>query len=285
MLVALTFAVGAAVGYGLASVLQAVGARRVAGTLNTLRDPLYLTGLALDLLAWLASLVALRTLPVYQVQATVAGSLAVTVLAARVLLAARLRRAEVAAVGVTVVALVALAASAGVQHAARLTGAGRWGLALTVVPVALAGYQAVRRLAPGAAAVAAGLAFGGAALSARALTVPAGPLRHVPATLHTLAAEPLGWALPAYGIAGMLLYAWSLEHGGLGQVTALLWIAEVSLPSVVGIVLLGDAVRPGWAPTVAAALVAALTAAWVLARAPAADPATPSPATDTATPP
>jgi hypothetical protein len=108
---ALTLAVCAAVGYGISSVLQAAGARRSHGVLHTLRQPAYVGGVGLDLLAWALSLAALRTLPVYQVQAVLAGSLAVTAVAARVALDVRLRAVDGAAVAVTVVALVALAAA------------------------------------------------------------------------------------------------------------------------------------------------------------------------------
>ncbi|MCL9793413.1 hypothetical protein MXD58_003650, partial [Frankia sp. AgKG'84/4] len=87
--VALVFALVAALGYGASSIAQAEGARRATDTLRALRHPLYLAGLGGDALAWLASLVALRSLAVYQVQAILAGSLAVTVVGARVVLAAR----------------------------------------------------------------------------------------------------------------------------------------------------------------------------------------------------
>ncbi|MEN3358877.1 MAG: hypothetical protein V7637_2859 [Mycobacteriales bacterium] len=263
---AVGFAVAGAVGYGFASVLQASAADRAHGTLRTVRDPRYLAGLALDLLAWLASLAALRVLPIYQVQATLAGSLAVTVLAARVMLAVRLRRSDLVAVAVTVAALAALAASAGPQHPAQLSGAGRLGLAAPAVLVGLAGWAAARARASGAAAVTAGLAFGGAALCARAVTLPDAPLRHLPATLASAAGNPLAWALLAYGGAGVLLYANALEHGPVGPVTALLWIAEVAAPSIVGVALLGDTVRPGWTPAAATALLASIAAAAILAR-------------------
>ncbi|MET7402679.1 hypothetical protein ABZS66_55285 [Dactylosporangium sp. NPDC005572] len=262
---ALAFAAAAAAGYGVASVLQAAGARRATGLLQTLRAPAYLGGIALDLLAWLASLVALRTLPVYQVQAVLAGSLAVTVVVARLRLSARLRPVDVAAVAVTVAALVALAAAAGPQDEARPAGAVRLGLALTAIPVALAGWAGTRWGRPALNAALAGLAFGGAALCARAATLPADPLRGLP----ELASEPLVWALAAYGLTGMLLYADALEHGDVGPVTAVLWIVEVLAPSVVGVLALGDTVRPGWGVVAAVAVTATVAAAAVLANAPA----------------
>ncbi|UWP78892.1 hypothetical protein Dfulv_27380 [Dactylosporangium fulvum] len=266
---ALAFATAGAAGYGVASVLQSVGARRGAGLARTLRDPVYLGGIVLDLLAWLASLVALRALPVYQVQAVLAGSLAVTVVVARIWLSARMRPVDVAAVVVTVAALAALAVSSGPQGPARPPGVVRLGLALAAVPVALAGWAGARRGPPGLSAMLAGLAFGGAALSARAATLPAHPLSSPLAALTVVVAEPLVWALAAFGVTGMLLYAHALEHGEVGPVTAVLWIVEVVVPSAVGVLLLGDTVRAGWGMIAAAAVVATVVAAGVLANAPA----------------
>lgn len=257
--VALTLAAAGAIGYGVASVLQAVGAQHDPGMLRTLRQPAYLAGVALDLVAWLLSVAALRTLPVYQVQAVLAGSLAVTVVTARLVLRARLRTVDVAAVAVTVVALTALAAASGPQDPAPPPAATRLGLALAVVPVALAGWAVARRGSPNLTGAVAGLAFGGAALCARAVTWP-GPLL----------TEPLAWALACFGLTGTLLYAHALEHGQVGPVTALLWIVEVLAPSVAGVLLLGDDVRAGWAPVAVAAVAATVAAAAVLAHAPAA---------------
>jgi drug/metabolite transporter (DMT)-like permease len=267
--VALGSAAAAALAYGIASVLQAAGARRGPGTLRTLRAPAYLCGVGLDLLAWALSVAALRTLPVYQVQAVLAGSVAVTVVAARVFLGARLRTVDQAAVAVTVVALCVLAAASGPQDPATPSAVTRTCLAVAVVPAALAGWAAARWASPavtGAVTGAvAGLAFGGAALCARAATLPPRPWRDPAA----VAAEPLVWALAAFGVTGTLLYAHALEHGEVGPVTALLWIVEVLVPSAVGVVLLGDGVRPGWGGAAAAAVAVTAAAAAVLAHAPA----------------
>ena len=263
--IALGLAALGAVGYGVASVLQAIGAGQDAGAMQTLTNPWYLVGILLDGLAWLASLVALRTLPVYQVQAILAGSLAVTVLLARFTLKHRLRRADLAAIVVTIAALVALAASSGPQPPADLSTSARLVLALAAVPVALAGWAAVGAGLPTVTGALAGLAFGGAALCARAVTLPAHALAHPAHDIDVIAADPLAWGLAGFGITGMLLYALALEHGNVGPVTALLWIMEVVAPSIVGAWLLGDTVRAGWLPVAGIALVAATAAAGVLA--------------------
>lgn len=264
--VALAFAVAGAIGYGFAAILEAVGAHRTPGTAGTLRSPVYLAGVALDLLAWLASLVALRFLPVYQVQAVLAASLAITVLLARLLLGARLRAVDLVAVGVTVVAVTVLAASSGPALPARPPRAGD-PVALTVglaaVPVLVAGWAAVRWAGPPALSAAlAGLAYGGTALCARLIRWPADPWPR-------LAEDPLPWALAGYAVTGTLLYAYALEHGSVGPVTAVLWIVEVTVPSAVGWVVLGDPVRAGWVPAALTAFAAVVAAAAVLAYAPA----------------
>jgi drug/metabolite transporter (DMT)-like permease len=261
----IALAVSAAVGYGLASVMQAAGVRSATGTLAGVRRPAYLGGVALDLLAWMTSLVALRSLPVYQVQSILAGSLAVAALAARAFLRAPLHRRDVAAIAVAVACLAVIALSSSVHPAAEIRSAARWAVAAVSVPVSLIGVWAARRARPAVAAVAAGLAFGGTALCSRAATVPSQPLHDVQATLVVLGRDPLVWALAVYGVSGVLLYANALRNGSVGPVTALLWITEVVAPALVGVGLLGDRVRPGWAAVAVVAVTGVVAAAAVLA--------------------
>ncbi|NUS10618.1 MAG: hypothetical protein HOY69_04290, partial [Streptomyces sp.] len=97
-------ALGAAVFFGVASVLQAMGARAAepgSGSgvdtrllARALAQRVYIAGLALDAVGFGMELVALRRLPIYAVGAALAGSLAVTAVAAGRLLHVRLHRAE-----------------------------------------------------------------------------------------------------------------------------------------------------------------------------------------------
>ena len=121
MTLALGAALLAALGYAVASVLQAVGVRDGASPRDLVRSPLYLTGLGADGISWLLSLLALRRLPAFAVQALLAGSLAITVLLARLLLRAVLRRRDVAAVAVMVGAL-AVVGGAGREQPAPAAG-------------------------------------------------------------------------------------------------------------------------------------------------------------------
>jgi hypothetical protein len=270
---ALAMALFGAFSYGVGSILQAIGAMRSSSTVRTLGHPLYLLGVGCDLLAWAASMIALRELAVYQVQSVLAGSLAITVLLARLILASRLRGRDIAAVTVTIGALTILAMSAGPQEAVPPTGPLRLGFCVAAVFLAVGGWVATKVASPGVVAALAGTAFGGAALCGRALPMPTespGPASFVLALLM----EPFTAALLIFAASGMLLYTNALGNGQVGPVTAVLWIGEVIAPSAVGLVLLGDTVRAGWDLPATAAGLLTVGAAVVLATAPASSPTT-----------
>jgi hypothetical protein len=124
--------------------------------------------------------------------------------------------------------------------------------------VAAGATAAARWSTPVVTGAAAGLAFGGAALCARA--IPDHP---------ALATQPLVYALLAYGVAGMIAYAHALGHGEVGPVTAALWVTEIVIPAALGVAVLGDHARPAWAPAAVLASAAALAATVVLATSPA----------------
>lgn len=100
MLLGLTTALVATVCFGFGAVFQARGARSApqadrvrAGLLAALaRSWEFLLGTVLDIVGFALSIVALRSLPLFLVQAVTNASLAVTALAAVRLLGARLRR-------------------------------------------------------------------------------------------------------------------------------------------------------------------------------------------------
>jgi len=256
-------------GYGVGSVLQAVGAARASGP-AVLRHPAYLAGLACDAVAWLASLAALRHLPLFAVQSLLAGSLGVTVVLAGVFLGARLRSRDAVAVAVIILALATVAGASGAQSA-RAAPDGFQAATLTVLLVMVVVSVTLYRDA-GSLPVAAlaGLAFSGAALSARAVQGGHG--------WSQILSEPLAWAVLGFGAIGGLTYARSLERGPVGPATAVLWGVEVLVPGIVGVVVLGDGVRPGWALPALLAVAAALAACVVLATSPAQQSPADSPA-------
>ena len=266
-LIALAIVICGAFSYAAASILQAVAARRSSGTVKTMGHPLYLLGIACDLLAWAGAMVALQQLAVYVVESVLAGSLALTVVGARIFLKSRLRRRDVAAVVITLASLAVLAMSAGPQEDVPTSSRLTFWLCAAAVAVVATGWGAAKAGAPGGVVAAlAGLCLGGAALVGRALPVPDGDALEITVGIVT---QPLTAALLVFAATGMMLYAHALQHGEVGPVTAVHWTFEVLTPSAVAVAFLGDTVRAGWElPAAAAALVTVASAA-LLATAPA----------------
>ena len=228
-----------------ASLLESSGSRRAgSGHGGVWRQPRYLTGLAFDGLGWILSVVALRFLPVYAVQSILAGTVAVTALAAVGGDPRRLsRRARVAVPGVVLgLALVALCAAPG--RAERLPPAATPVLLVWTAALLIAFVPARRSHRPLLTGLVAGLAFGGATLSVRAVHVRSS----VWASVRDVLGEPLAWTVVVLGVTGTVLLAGAMKSGAVGSVVAVVSVAEVVIPGLVGLLVLGDRVRPGWAP-------------------------------------
>ncbi|MGO3149814.1 MAG: hypothetical protein ACTIJ0_07140 [Glutamicibacter ardleyensis] len=263
MVTGLITALIASICYGSASVLEAVAARRAEG-LKVFTQSLYLMGLGLDGVAWVASLVALQFLTLFTVQALIAGSLIVTVLLAKMVFSTRLGTSTWWAMGLLVAGLVVIALATGEQPA---TGAprllapvlGAVMLLLTVVLLVL-----YRRRVPLAMSILAGLAASVSALAARGLELGG--------SLWQILMQPLLWVLCVAGVVAMASYTRALEHGSVGAMTAVFTVIEVVVPGVAGMMLLGDASRPGWEVAKFVAIALSLLACVWLAKQPGADP-------------
>jgi uncharacterized protein (TIRG00374 family) len=207
------------------------------------------------------SLVALHQLPLFAVQAILAGSLAVAVGLDGLVLHAKVRRADGWAIATTVGALALLGVSAGPHTARPVSGTVDAALFAGVLATAGLALVAVRRRSAITTAVVSGVAFGGGAVAARALQGETGLLGFV--------GHPLALALVAYGVLGLVVYAYALEHGDVGSVTAAMWVSDILASGVVGVAVLGDRARPGWWWVALLATAAAVAAIVVLGRSPA----------------
>jgi len=274
-LVSLVAAVAAALCYGIASVMQAVAVRAAsrrppgggpAGSVDPglvirmLRQWRFVASLGLDLIGFLAQLVALRRLPLFAVQAMVAGSLAVTAVLAAWLINVQLAWREWLAVAGVVVGVGLLGASAGVEGAKAVGGPFKLALIVAVAAVAVAGVLAARLPRPARTPVlgaVAGLGYGVVAVAARILPGY---------SLAELARDPAAYAAVAGGVVSFMLYAAALDNGSVTVATAAVVLAETAPPALVGILFLGDHTRPGLAPVAWVAFVLAVTCAVLLAR-------------------
>lgn len=263
MILALGAAILGAFAYGIGSVLQAVAARRATGT-AVISHPFYLLGIGCDMLAFAASLVAVHRLPLFAVQSVLAGSLGVTVVLAHLVLGTPIRRRVGVAVFVVIAALVVLALAASAQASLPAPGWFATAMVLATGGAAVLLVTQYRRGDPTRLALLAGTSFAGSAIGARALDLSNGALG---ALTH-----PIPWVILALGVIGSLAYARSLERGTAGPATAIVWVIEVLLSGLVGILVLGDHVQPGWALPALGACAVAVLGCVLLAQAQPAEP-------------
>lgn len=261
MLIGVAAAVLACFGYGVASVLQAYGARSSAAadqgaqtltsadgrptlrsTANAVLTTAFIAGMALDVIGFGGSVVAARLIPLFLSQTIISANLVVTAVLGISVLGIRLHRRDWAAIATVVVSLCVLGLTAG--HAG--TGSSAPGLHLALLLAALAVFAfgvVLIRLLGARAAVAAGLVSGVLyGLLAIAVRVVGGvdPLR-----LEILLRDPACWAIVLTGFGGFYLFTVALQLGSVNGAVAALVVGETVLPGIVGVTLLGDTTVPG----------------------------------------
>lgn len=248
MILAYLAALGSALCYGLGSVLQSLGAKRhEAGDRLDLRvlarvatEIPYLSGLGLDGAGWVLSLVALVRLPLFVVQAVVAGAIGFVVLFSALLEHLRPTRRQVGFLVVLGLGLLGLAVSGAPEAAHRTEASFAWAMWVAVIVIAVAGTLVPRHVRPARASAVlgalAGLAFGGTALCARSIAGDFG---------FGMVRDPLTWALAVFGVLGLAFYAAALQRGSVTIASAWMFTAETVIPAIIGLVVLGDRARPG----------------------------------------
>jgi drug/metabolite transporter (DMT)-like permease len=265
--------------YGVASVMQAIAVRSASRRSARIRegDPAasrvdpgllvrllgqwrFVASLGIDLVGFVAQLVALRRLPLFAVQAVIAANVAVTAVFAAWLMRVRLSGREWLAVGGVVVGVGLLGSSAGAEGATTVGPGFQIGLMVAVAGVAVAGVAAARL--PGwvrtpALGAIAGLGYAVLAVSARILPG---------FSPGQLVRSPAAYTLAAAGIVSFLMYASALEGGSVTVATAAVVLAETVPPAVVGVVFLGDTTRHGLTGLGVAGFVLAVACAVALAR-------------------
>ncbi len=250
--VSLTAAVVASLAMGVAAILQAIAARRAVG-FSILKHPLYVTGLVLDLAGWGVSVVAMRHLPLLAVQTILAASLAITVILGALVL--RLRPGRTVWIAVIVVCLACGVVVAAAQPGPPAPTPAGFSTAMAVALVLLAAAAAFSYRHPRTAgcAVLAGFGYSGTAVDARAVHG---------ASIDVLLAEPLVWLIAGFAVVGAVMFARALEtrDDAVNEASAWLWVIEIVVPSFVGVLVLGDQVRPGWTIPTVVAIVAAVVA-------------------------
>jgi drug/metabolite transporter (DMT)-like permease len=250
-----------------AAILQSIGAQRVSTARHV--DPRllwrlarcgpYAAGLALDGASSGLTFAALRSVPLFAVQAVGASNLSVIAVLTSLVLRNRLRVRDWLSVAAVVTGLLMLVVSA---HTGPPDGSGlivSWVLLGTVVALALGAYLSGRRLRGAALpGLLAGLTFGAAATAGRLI----GGADGIPA----LVTDPAVYALALAGVIGTLLYAGALQRGSVTTASAMTVVGQTVVPALAGWLFLGDSVRAGFGPPAVAGFLLAVTGAVGLAR-------------------
>ena len=272
MLLGLLMALAAALCFGVAMVLQALGAQRhspaaegsgLLGTVRAMVNLPFAAGLLLDAFGFVAQLIALRSLPLYVVQAALAGALAVTAVLGAAMLKIRLGRAEWAGVAGVCLGLAVLGATAGAEGHRQPSTAFHWALLGAVALIAVVGGFVWRLREPLRAAVMGtlcGLGFGVVGLAVRLLPDVSWP------HLGPLFSEPATYALLAGGAVAFVFMTEGVRGGKVTTATAAMVLGETALPAVLGVVVLGDRTKPGMLPLAIIGFAIAVAGALALAR-------------------
>lgn len=278
----------AAVAYGVSTVLRALGARRVAvemreksdhrgsgsdaidpaatsvtSTMSTIADPAFILGTLMVIVGFGGGALAARFLPLFLAQSIVAANLVVTALLGTLLLNITLHTRDWVAIWLVVLSLFLLGVSSS-QHAQdSVERPFHWGLlgaTILVCAIALIGVYTLGKYAAIVGGAAAGLLFGIIAIAVRVLDGMS------PFNLVTILSDPAAWSIAVAGAVGFYVQTVALQVGAVNGVTALLVVCETAGPSLIGVLFLDDAARPGlaWLAFVGfiGAVVGAVLVAW-----------------------
>jgi hypothetical protein len=268
MIWSLLGAIAAAICFGVATVMQAVAARSTPASdhvdprllIRLLSQVPFIIGVVLDLAGFIAELAALRSLPLFVVQAVVAANLAVTAVVGAKVLHLSISGREWGAVFAVCAGLALLGLAAGHENPSKTSVGFRVGLLVCVGLVGIAGVIAGRlpgRWRSAALGVVAGLGFGLVAIGAR-VVVSLAPLE--------LLRDPATYVVAGGGLIAFLFYATALQRGSVTTTTAGLVIAETVVPAVVGVAELGDHTRHGFTSVAVVGFVVAVAGALALSR-------------------
>ena len=272
MILALLCAVGALLLFGVAAVLQALATSRATDVgvldprllLRLAKQPLFLGALSLNVLGFLLHIAALQSLPLFLVQAIIAGSVAITAVLSVRVFGVRLARAQWAAVALVVLGLVLLAPTA-TEGEAVDAGVREPALLLSAVVLVTATAFAVRQV-PGSLGTVllgllAGTGFGIVAVCGRLL----------PEIGLELMTAPVAYVLVLAGGTAYFVYSAAMQRGSVTTATAAMVTTQTVVPAVAGL-FLGDSVRAGLVPLALLGFALALAGALGLARSESAGP-------------
>jgi len=252
--------------FGVAAVLQALATSRASDVpvldprllVRLARQPVFLLALTANLVGFALHLLALQRLPLFLVQAVIAGSVAVTAVLSIRVFGVGLRRRQWGAVALVVLGLLLLAPTATGED--RVEGGAGSALVLALAVAVLLAVATWVRHVPGPLGAVllgllAGAGFGVVALCGRLL----------PELGPDLLTSPFTYVLVVAGATAYFVYSAAMQRGTVTTATAAMVVTQTVVPALAGLAL-GDAVRSGFVPLAVAGFGLALAGALGLAR-------------------
>ncbi len=240
---------GSSVCYGIATVLEQIAAKRqtkidslrVSHVVKLFKQLPYVSGIGLDIVGWLLFLLAVRQLPLFLGLSFVSLSLVISAIIARIFMNVKSSSSELLAMSTVVVGLILLGMAARPSGASHVNHTFK--LIIEVLPIALAvaGIVLLRAKTSKASAfmlsALTGLTFGASGIIARMI-------HWTGHGLHQLL-QVLLIPLLAYAVLGMIFLAAALQRENVNRVNSVVYSSELALPSILGLIFLGDEVRQG----------------------------------------
>jgi drug/metabolite transporter (DMT)-like permease len=242
-LIALLAAFGVAIFNGIAAILEKIGA----GQVKTATSPnpnllwrlkgntVYLFGIILDFLAWILTLYAVHTLPLFLVQPIIACSIIITILIEYFLFKHKLGLKFIVSIIVILVGLVLLALVSTPEKVLATDHYIRWIIILTPLGLVVIGSVFCfiqKKYSAFVLSVISGLGFGCVSIAGRMISL-SHPYFHV---LY----NPLSWSIVGYGLSGILFFTIALQRARASVVNATMIASGTLLPIIIGLVFLGD---------------------------------------------
>lgn len=219
----------------------------------------YLFGIVLDVFGWVLFLLAARRLPLFLALSFVAASLIVSAILAHKFLGAKESKKERFAIFSMMIGLIILGTVAQPSSGHSMNQAFKIGLESAPVILGILGLALLRvqlkTYATFGLAALSGLAFGGTGLVARVIHIG-----HI--TPHFLL---LSLALVLYGVLGALFMAAALQRDSVNRVNGALYASELVIPSVIGMLFLGDRARQGLWPVLVLGFVCVIVSVMIIA--------------------
>jgi len=247
-LIAMIAAFGCALCNGIAAVLQKISAdkEKIADSLDVrllfklLQDKPYIIGLFLDLLGWILTLVAVHYLPLFLAEAIIAFSIVVTALTEKIFRHQDISTKSYIMIGVIVVGLVLLIIASSSQEAKSISSLVRYLIVFSPVPVAIIAYffaRSKKYLSAIILAVLGGIAFGGTSIAGRVFKLSA-------PYWHTIL-NPITLTIIVSGTLGLLLFSIALQRAKATTTNAAMTTSQIVVPTIIGVLVFGDAARNG----------------------------------------